>query len=211
MEFKDKLKKLRTDKNISQYKLALELNISRSVIGKWETGLAYPNEDNMRLLIEYFDVDENYFESNYKVPKVLVDKNKQIYKQRRLIIGLSCVLLFFLIVGVILTCMYYPRSYSSYIREELEDVKSVELTYYDQKYILDKTQSILFVNELLDIEVVPTYQKRKVETIYYIYIIFEDNVYNINGYHLRSNTNKVDFNVNSSELFDLVQKYINSK
>ena len=105
--------------------------------------------------------------------------------------------------------MYYPRSYSSYIREELEDVKSVELTYYDQKYILDKTQSILFVNELLDIEVVPTYQKRKVTTTYYIYIIFEDNVYNINGYHLRSNTNKVDFNVNSSELFDLVQKYIN--
>ena len=38
---------------------------------------------------------------------------------------------------------------------------------------------------------------------------FFKNAFNINGYHLRSNTNKVDFNVNSSELFDLVQKYIN--
>lgn len=208
MEFKDKLRKLRIEKNISQYKLAIELNISRSVIAKWETGLVYPNEENMKLLIEYFGVDENYFELDHKVPEVLVNKNKKIYLQRRLIVGLSCILLIFLILGVVLACMYYPRPYSYYIDEDLKDVKSVEITYFDQIYILDKPESILFVNELLDIEVVPTYQKRKVETTYYIYIIFEDNVYNINGYHLISNTHKADFSVKSNDLFELVGEYI---
>lgn len=38
MLFKDKLKELRRERGISQYDLEEDLNISRSVIVKWETG-----------------------------------------------------------------------------------------------------------------------------------------------------------------------------
>ena len=57
MLFQDTLKELRKKKGISQYDLADALNISRSVIAKWETGLTLPSEDNINILCEYFDVD----------------------------------------------------------------------------------------------------------------------------------------------------------
>lgn len=38
MEFKDKLKKLRTEKGISQQALADAIHISRSAVAKWENG-----------------------------------------------------------------------------------------------------------------------------------------------------------------------------
>ena len=51
MLFQDKLKELRKNKNISQYDLAKELNISRSVIAKWETGRSLPSDESLDLLI----------------------------------------------------------------------------------------------------------------------------------------------------------------
>lgn len=56
MLFQDTLKELRKKKNISQYDLAESLNISRSVVAKWETGLTLPNEENVSLLMKYFNV-----------------------------------------------------------------------------------------------------------------------------------------------------------
>ena len=56
MEFKDRLKSLRNKKNISQQQLADELHISRSVIAKWETGIALPNDEYLCELAKYFDI-----------------------------------------------------------------------------------------------------------------------------------------------------------
>ena len=56
MEFKNKLKEIRNRKGISQQQLADELNISRSVVAKWETGLALPSDENLELLSKYFEV-----------------------------------------------------------------------------------------------------------------------------------------------------------
>ena len=59
MNFAEKLKELRQEKGISQAKLAEDIFISRSAIAKWENGLGIPNEDSLKLLAEYFNIDEN--------------------------------------------------------------------------------------------------------------------------------------------------------
>ena len=63
MEFKDKLKQIRKERGISQQALADAIFVSRSAIAKWESGLGYPNETSMSALLEYFEVDKGYFET----------------------------------------------------------------------------------------------------------------------------------------------------
>lgn len=79
MEFKDKLKKLREEKKISQQKLADEIFVSRSAIAKWENGLGLPSEESMNALIKYFGVDRKYFETE-EAEIIIVEKNKNIQK-----------------------------------------------------------------------------------------------------------------------------------
>lgn len=77
MEFKDKLKKLRTDRGISQQALADAIFVSRSAVAKWENGLGYPNEESLTALQKYFGVDGDYFIT--KEPEtVIVEKNRKI-------------------------------------------------------------------------------------------------------------------------------------
>ena len=55
MEFSEKLKALRSEKGISQAKLAADIHISRSAVAKWENGLGLPNDDNdLFLLVDSF-------------------------------------------------------------------------------------------------------------------------------------------------------------
>lgn len=95
MEFKDKLKKLRTEKGISQQALADAIHISRSAVAKWENGLGYPSIDSLELLIAYFGVSESYF--NTEEPEVIiVTKNRHIQYLRIVIIAV--ILVFWLVV-----------------------------------------------------------------------------------------------------------------
>ena len=59
MLFQDKLKELRKKNGIFQYDLANTLNISRSVIAKWEAGITLPSEESTRLLMDYFNVSRS--------------------------------------------------------------------------------------------------------------------------------------------------------
>ena len=80
MEFKDVLKQARKEKNISQQELADAIFVSRSAIAKWENGLGLPNEDSLELLMEYFNVDREYFFPEIK-PEEMVEKNIKIRKR----------------------------------------------------------------------------------------------------------------------------------
>lgn len=60
MEFKDRLKDLRQNKNITQKELAKKIFVSRSAIAKWENGLGIPSDANMKMLCDFFSVDENW-------------------------------------------------------------------------------------------------------------------------------------------------------
>lgn len=56
MEFAKRLKQLRSEKGVSQTKLAAEIHISRSAVAKWENGLGMPSDESLQMLAEYFDV-----------------------------------------------------------------------------------------------------------------------------------------------------------
>ena len=82
MEFKDKLKKLRAEKKISQQALADAIFISRSAVAKWENGLGLPSEDSMTALCNYFGVTKDHFITE-QAENIIVDKNKKIRRLRQ--------------------------------------------------------------------------------------------------------------------------------
>ncbi len=81
MNFKDNLKKLRKDNNLSQEELAEKLNVSRQSVSKWESGAAYPEMDKVLQLCKMFDLNidellnQNIKEvNNTKESKINVNK-----------------------------------------------------------------------------------------------------------------------------------------
>lgn len=59
-EFAKRLKKLRTDKFLTQDELAPELGISRSTLGMYETGKREPDFETLETIADFFNVDMNY-------------------------------------------------------------------------------------------------------------------------------------------------------
>ena len=93
MEFSDTLKQLRSQKGISQAKLAEEIHISRSAVAKWENGLGLPSEDSLRLLAEYFHIPPEALTENQELEQSLVKKNQLLKRQKKTILILSALLL----------------------------------------------------------------------------------------------------------------------
>lgn len=60
MEFKDVLKKLRTEKGLSQARLAEELGVTTSTIGMYETGKRKPSHEALEAVADYFNVSLDY-------------------------------------------------------------------------------------------------------------------------------------------------------
>lgn len=56
MTFGQKLKKLRTDKALTQDELAKKLYVTRTAISKWETDRGYPGIDSLKAIAKYFAV-----------------------------------------------------------------------------------------------------------------------------------------------------------
>lgn len=60
MEFNEKLKELRKQKDLTQEELAEALFVSRTAISKWESGRGYPSLDSLKEIAKFFEltVDE---------------------------------------------------------------------------------------------------------------------------------------------------------
>lgn len=56
MNFRDKFQQMRREKRLSQEEVAMALNISRQAVAKWESGISYPDIDNIIQLSELFCV-----------------------------------------------------------------------------------------------------------------------------------------------------------
>ena len=74
MELKEKLKKARSERKISQQALADAIFVSRSAVAKWESGLGVPCAESMEALEKYFGVESGYFMTD-KPDEVIVKKN----------------------------------------------------------------------------------------------------------------------------------------
>lgn len=56
MKLGEKLKKLRTDKGLTQDELAEDLYVSRTAVSKWESGRGFPNIESLKAISKYFSV-----------------------------------------------------------------------------------------------------------------------------------------------------------
>ena len=75
MTFGEKLKKLRTDKNLTQDELAEKIYVTRTAISKWETDKGYPSIDSLKQLSNLFEVSIDELISDSDVEnKRLLDK-----------------------------------------------------------------------------------------------------------------------------------------
>ncbi|MBR1984032.1 MAG: helix-turn-helix transcriptional regulator [Clostridia bacterium] len=60
MEFRERLKELRTQKNISQMQLAVKTGLSQSAIAKWELGKTEPTASAIITLSKFFNETTDY-------------------------------------------------------------------------------------------------------------------------------------------------------
>lgn len=60
MEFKDILKELRMENNISQQTLAKEIGVTQKAIDFWEKGINEPKASYIIALAKYFKVSTDY-------------------------------------------------------------------------------------------------------------------------------------------------------
>lgn len=60
MEFKDRLRELRTARGLNQMQLAKMLNISQSAVAKWELGKTEPTASAIIKLAKFFDESTDY-------------------------------------------------------------------------------------------------------------------------------------------------------
>ena len=60
MKFQERLKELRTQRNLSQMELAKATDISQSAIAKWELGKTEPTASAIITLAKYFDESTDY-------------------------------------------------------------------------------------------------------------------------------------------------------
>lgn len=80
MEFKDRLKDLRTVHKLTQSELSRRLNINRTSISKYENGVQIPEIDVLKSLAAFFNVSVDYLlgnsNSNVTTPTSLSKKEK---------------------------------------------------------------------------------------------------------------------------------------
>lgn len=82
--FGNRIKKLRTDRNLSLDGLANELHINKSRIGMWENSGTIPREDVLIQLSKYFNVSIDYLLGNEKMEDKKPESERLQYIQRGL-------------------------------------------------------------------------------------------------------------------------------
>lgn len=94
MEMKDKLKRLRSEKKLTQAQLADALHVSRSTVAKWENGLGLPNPDSMKMLESFYGIAKDDVATGD--PEIVIgSKNRKIHVIMQVCgwLSLVCVLL----------------------------------------------------------------------------------------------------------------------
>ncbi len=126
MEFKEKLKKLRTENGLSQEALADAVHISRSAIAKYENGNGNPSEETLVALAVYFGVEVND----------LKDDNETKHKTNKTIIKTAAIIVTSVIVlgGIVTGTTFGILNYISKGKHANPDyelrTENISLNYY---------------------------------------------------------------------------------
>lgn len=100
--FKDELKRLRLENNLTQEELAEKLYVSRSAVAKWEQGRGIPREDTLTDIASFFNVSKDELYKTDEPQKVIELLEKRTYRLLIILLSIITVLVIvitFLLVG----------------------------------------------------------------------------------------------------------------
>ena len=81
MDFKTRLKQLRTEKRINQRELAKFLKVAPSTISMYESGHREPNFEILEILADFFNIDMNYLLGKTdKTTKLIIENESNGFK-----------------------------------------------------------------------------------------------------------------------------------
>lgn len=80
MTFGEKLKKLRTDNELTQDELAEKLYVTRTAISKWETDKGYPNIESLKAIASFFSITVDELLSSEEILTIAEKNQKQTEK-----------------------------------------------------------------------------------------------------------------------------------
>jgi len=136
--FGEIIKKLRTDKGLTQDELAEKIYVTRTAISKWESGRGFPNIESLKAISKYFSVSLDELLSGEEILAIAENDNKQKERTLRdLIFGLlDCGMALFLFLP------FFGQKADGVIREV-----SLLALYDIQPYL--KTVYIAFVGIMI--------------------------------------------------------------
>ena len=102
MDLGQKLKQLRSEKHLSQETVALELNVSRQAVAKWENNISKPSTANLIAICDLYGISLDELVSDKSV-ECSEEETEPPLKGKTVIIILSVVGGILLILSVILT------------------------------------------------------------------------------------------------------------
>ena len=146
--FKDKLIELRKQNEDTQELLAKKLNVSRSLVAKWEQGRSYPNEKDLDNIVELYNVTiEEVMSANELKSVYGIEKRKSKFK------SVVIILLSFISVAAISLAIAFGgnKTNISYINEE-KSFEEMSLINYSSStgfssLVCKKESELLFSNE----------------------------------------------------------------
>lgn len=99
MEFCDKIKKIRTDNNLTQEQFAEKLYVSRTAVSKWESGKGYPSIDSLKYMSKLFSISIDELLSSEEILDIAEqDKQQKLKKNNGFIFGAFDILSLFMII-----------------------------------------------------------------------------------------------------------------
>lgn len=106
MELSEKLKKLRSERGLSQQKLADMIFVSRSAVAKWENGLGLPSEESYEALAAVFGVPKAFFVTD-EPEQIITTKNRKMKK----LSGFNWAVIIMAIAALALYALFHPVRY----------------------------------------------------------------------------------------------------
>ena len=103
--FKDKLVELRKLNNDTQESLAKKLNVSRSLVAKWEQNRAYPTNEDLDNISKVYNVNYEELMSDKELKKIYGIVLKNSKKKNMIIMILSMVFSLLTIIFFLFICM----------------------------------------------------------------------------------------------------------
>ena len=139
MEFKEKLKKLRLEKGLSQQRLADAIYVSRSAVAKWENGLGLPSEESLEMVARFFEIPTEDLKTD-DPEAVIVKKNQRLHRISALLSTAAVTLLFafsFLICASVLSPEYgitWEDAAGAYRDDPYIEAGDYRIYYYSMSY-----------------------------------------------------------------------------